>query len=87
MSYLKFNFVADCILNGKAYPALAQHQAAPYTPAWREFVQHWPYTVPCELVEHCAEFSVPYRLYSINDDYPRDSYYIIGIGFFDFTGA
>lgn len=82
---MNFNFVCDRIVKGKAYPALAQHQAEPYTPAWQEFVKHYPYTVPCELIEHCAEFDYPHQVYSLDEAYPAGSYYIIGIGFFDFT--
>lgn len=80
----KFNFVVDRVVRGKAYPALARHSAEPYTPAWREFVQHWPHTIPCELIEHCAEYSVDYELHNI-DHFPAGSYYPIGLGFFDFS--
>ena len=47
-----FDFVADCITGDKAYPAFSQHSAEPYTLAWRQFVNHWPNTVPVELHEH-----------------------------------
>lgn len=81
---MSFNFVVDRIVNGRAYPTLAQHQADPYTPEWQEFVQHWPYTVPCELIEHCKSFDFPYQLYTLDQAYPEDSFYLVGIGFFDF---
>jgi hypothetical protein len=80
---LQFNFVADRIIMGKAYPAFAQHRADPYTPEWRQFVQHWPNTIPVELHEHCVTHNFPYNLYSI-DNYPPGSYYTIGLGFFNF---
>lgn len=80
-----FNFVADRLIKDKAYPALSTWPAQPYTPDWQKFVSAWPWTVPCELHEHCAEFNVPYRLWSINDEYPPGSYYTVGIGFFDFS--
>ena len=78
------NIVCDRIVRGKAYPALAQHHAEPYTKEWQEFVHHWPYTQPVELLEYCAEHGVDYRLYTI-DAYPAGSYYAIHIGFFDFA--
>ncbi len=34
------NFIADSIVKGRPYPALARYQARPYTPSWREFGQH-----------------------------------------------
>lgn len=82
---MTFNFVCDRLVKGRAYPALARHQAEPYTPSWQQFVHHWPYTTPCELIEHCKEFSVPYQLYTVDQTYPADSYYPVGLGFFDFT--
>lgn len=85
MSLQTFNFVADRIVKGKAYPALATWQAEPYTTDWQKFVQHYPHTVPCELHEHCQDFGVPYHLWSIDDAFPVGSYYTIGIGFFNFN--
>jgi len=81
---MSFNFVADRIVQDKAYPALAQWPAEPYTQAWREFVQHWPHTVPCELHEHCKEHGVPFILSTI-DNFTAGSYYTVGIGFFNFS--
>ena len=80
---MPFNFVADRIVRDKAYPALAIWSAEPYTPEWRQFVQHWPHTVPCELIEHCATHGVEYKLHTV-DHFPDGSYYPIGIGFFNF---
>jgi len=74
------NFVTDRIVQGKAYPALAQWQAEPYTPEWRQFVQHWPGTVPVELFEHCAVHGVDIKL---TTDITA-GYYVIGLGFFNF---
>ena len=82
---MSFNFVADVVLRGKAYPTLAEWPAAPYTSEWRQFVQHWPHTVPCELHEHCKDHSYPHNIYRINDSFPPNSYYSVAIGFFDFN--
>jgi hypothetical protein len=76
---LKFNFRADAVVRNKAYPALAEWQARPFTAEWREFVYHWPNTVPCELHEHCATHQFPYTISSDSGDF-----YTIGIGFFNF---
>ena len=75
----KFNFRTDAVLRGKAYPALAEWSASPYTQEWREFQYHWPYTVPCELHEHCATHGFPYAISSTSGDF-----YTVGLGFFDF---
>jgi hypothetical protein len=76
---LKFNFRTDAVLRGKAYPALAEWPANPYTKEWREFRYHWPYTVPCELHEYCDTHKFPYAISSTLGDF-----YTIGLGFFDF---
>lgn len=74
------NFVADSIIKGKPYPALAQHQAIPYTQGWREFGQHWPHTTPAELFGHMVDHAMSYTLSTHGQ-----GYYVIGLGFFDFS--
>ena len=74
------NFIADNIVKGRPYPALARHQARPYTPSWREFGQHWPHTTPAELFAHMDDHSVAYQLHT-----QGTGYYTIGLGFFDFS--
>jgi len=80
----EFKFVTDRVLENKAYPALATWTAQPYTAEWRQFRYHWPYTVPCELHEHCVTHGFPYHLENLNNCSPR-SFYCVGLGFFDFT--
>ena len=79
------NLVADQVLKGRIYPALAQHQARPYTQAWREFGQHWPYTIPLRLQEYCNQHGVDINIYNINDELPDCTYYPVGLGFFNFS--
>lgn len=74
------NFVADSIVKGRPYPALAVHQARPYTQGWREFGQHWPHTTPAELFAHMDDHEVGYTLNTHGC-----GYYTIGLGFFDFS--
>jgi hypothetical protein len=74
------DFVADSIIKGRPYPALARHQARPYTQAWREFGQHWPHTTPAELFAHMDDHGVEYTLST-----QGGQYYTIGLGFFDFS--
>ena len=81
---LSLNLVADQVLKGRIYPALTQHQARPYTQAWREFGQHWPYTIPLRLQEYCNQHRVDINIYNINDSLPACTFYPVGIGFFDF---
>jgi len=83
MAY-EFKFSADAVLRNKAYPALAEWSARPYTPEWREFRYHWPYTVPCELHEHCRIHKFPYSLSRVEQSHGHDNFYTVGLGWFDF---
>ena len=77
--------IADRILKNRIYPALARHEARPYTQSWREFGQHWPWTIPFRLQEYCDAHGITLDIVSINDVASDDlAYYPIGIGFFDF---
>lgn len=84
MAY-EFNFATDAVLRNKGYPALAEWQAVPYTPEWRQFRYHWPYTVPCELHEHCATHEFPFQLRTVKKCSGSKNFYTIGLGFFDFN--
>ena len=79
-----FNFVVDRCIRGRIYPALAQHQAEPYTQSWREFEQHWPNTVPLRLQEYSEQHDLDIAVFDIKDNYPDRSFYPIGLGWFNF---
>lgn len=79
-----FNFVADRIISGRMYPALARHSALPFTPEWREFTQHWPRTVPLELPQYAELWNYPTACYQIDQAWPESSWYPIALGWFDF---
>jgi hypothetical protein len=82
---MSLNLIADQIVKGRIYPALARHQAVPYTQAWREFEQHWPYTTPLRLQEYCDQHNVKLNIYQVEDAFPNNTFYPIGLAFFDFN--
>jgi hypothetical protein len=82
---MTLNLVADRVVKGRIYPALAQREARPYTQAWREFGSHYPYTVPFRPQEYCEHHSVKINIYQVTDDLPLNCYYPVGLGFFDFN--
>ena len=81
---MELNLIADRTVRGKIYPALAQHQAEPYTPSWREFEQHWPCTVPFRPQEYCEHHGVRLNIFELDAAWPADAFYPIGLGFFNF---
>ena len=81
---MALNLVADKTLRGKIYPALTRHEAWPYTQGWREFGNHWPYTIPVRLQEYCDHHGIALNIYSTTDSFPDDSLYPVGLAFFDF---
>jgi hypothetical protein len=80
---LSFNFVVDRVVRGKIYPHLARWSAEPYTPEWRQFGNHWPYTTPLRIQEYCELHKIPINTYSV-EEFPAGSFYPVAIGFFDF---
>lgn len=83
---MKLNLIADRVVRGKIYPAAARWTAEPFTPAWRQFEQHWPNTVPLRLQEYFEFHGIDYKLYTIDQhaDWPQNSFYPIALGFFNF---
>lgn len=81
---MSLNLIADQVIKGRIYPALARHQAIPYTQAWREFGQHWPHTIPVRLQEYCDHHGVKLNIVDIDSEWPANAFYPVGLGFFDF---
>lgn len=82
---MALTLIADKITKNKIYPAFARHEGRPYTQSWREFGQHWPYTVPLRLQEYCDHHGVKLNLVGLSDSWSPDAMYPIGLGFFDFA--
>jgi len=81
---MELNLIADQVIKGRIYPALARHSARPYTQAWREFGLHFPYTVPLRLQEYCNHHNVKINIHHMHSALPKNTYYPVGLGFFNF---
>jgi hypothetical protein len=79
---MTLNLTVDRTVKNRIYPALSAWEARPYTQAWREFGQHWPYTVPLRLQEYCDHHDVQLK---INQALNQLQFYPIGLAFFDFS--
>jgi hypothetical protein len=81
---MSLTLIADKIIKGKIYPSLARHEAYPYTQGWREFGQHWPYTIPLRLQEYCDHHNVKFDITDFDSEWPADAFYPVGLSFFNF---
>lgn len=81
---MSLNLVVDQTIRGRIYPALARHEAYPYTQSWREFGQHWPYTIPIRLQEYCDHHGVKLNITTVDCEWPAGAFYPVGLAFFDF---
>ena len=81
---MNLNLIADQVIKGRIYPALARHQALPYTQDWREFGQYWPNTIPFRLQEYCDHHGVKLNIINIDAEWPTDAFYPVGLSFFNF---
>jgi hypothetical protein len=79
---MTLNLTVDRVIRNRIYPALTAHEAQPYTQSWREFGQHWPYTIPIRLQEYFDNHGVTLN---INQSTDRMQFYPIGLAFFDFA--
>lgn len=71
-------FEFDLWKRGRPYPNLASWVAEPYTPEWRQFSQHWPFSEPAMLFEYLQDEGISGPI----DSVPR---YVIALSFFDFS--
>jgi hypothetical protein len=79
------NLVTDSIVKGRIYPAGAEWQARPYTQAWRQFGDHWPYTTPLRIQEYCEQHGVALNIFDPEQVLPSNTFYAVCLGFFDFS--
>lgn len=71
-------FEFDRYVNSRPYPNVARHRALPFTPEWRQFSQHWPFSEPPKLLEYCQDESVSL-------DISSSKHYLVAVSFFDFS--
>jgi len=79
---MTLNLTVDRVIKNRIYPSLSAHIANPYTPEWREFGKHWPYTIPVRFQEYFDHHNVTLQ---INQHTQRIQFYPIGLAFFDFS--
>lgn len=78
------NFIFDRMVNGIGIPNLAQHQARPYTTAWRQFDRHWPYVIPLRFIMYLRDLGLTVDSRSM-DQSDQHSWYPVAFSWFDFS--
>lgn len=81
---MTLNLVADRTIKGRVYPAFAEWQGRPFHPSWREFDQHWPWTIPFRLEEYARSYGIDINVYASDMPVPDNTWYPIALGFFSF---
>lgn len=71
-------FEFDRWVQDKPYPNLARWQAEPYTPAWRQFSHHWPFSEPVMLYEYLQDEN-------LLTSTAAQPIYPVAVSFFDFS--
>lgn len=79
---MTYHLVYDRFINNKPYPNLAKEidMSQGYSELWTT----QPYTLPIRLLYYFKNFNFPVKFYDINEDYPVDSFYPIGIAWFNY---
>jgi hypothetical protein len=77
-----FNFVFDNFVGGYPWPNLI-----PVKSTWdfQGFEQQWPHITPCRLHYYVRDHEYPHNNLHTNQELPSNSWYPIGIGFFNYA--
>ncbi len=79
---MQITLVYDRVIDDRiGYPNLARHQARPFTPAWRQFDQHWPWVVPLRLTMYFDQCGIDYQCHTSDSG---NGWYPISFSWFDF---
>jgi len=80
---MAFNFVFDREENGRPYPNLAPSMDA--SNGYHGMGDTYPWIIPCRLIYYCHDHNYPIGISYIDQPIPTNSYYPVGIGWFDFS--
>lgn len=80
---MAFNFVFDRSEHGRPYPNLAPPMDA--SNGYHGMGDTYPWIIPCRLLYYCYDHRYPIGISYIDQAIPANSYYPVGIGWFDFS--
>jgi hypothetical protein len=79
-----FNFVFDRRNDNRPYPNLAPMMDNPHE-SYHGMGDTYPYIVPCRLLYFCQDHNYPVNVYYIDEIFPANSLYPVGLGWFDYS--
>lgn len=77
-------FCIDRMVDGRAYPNLAQWEARPLTAEWWQFSRRWPYSEPVHFLEYLDRHGIEYQLVEWTQA-TKETLYPISLSYFDFS--
>lgn len=78
-----FNFVFDRFIGGRPYPNLAPIQNV--NNGYHGLGDSWPWITPLRLLYYAKDHNFPVRTIYINEELPENSFYPVGLGWFDYS--
>lgn len=78
-----FNFVFDRRNDSRPYPNLAPMMDNPHE-SYSGMGDDYPFIVPCRIIYYCQDHEYPCNIFYMDESFPEDSWYPVGIGFFSF---
>ncbi len=77
-----FNFVFDRFVNGQPYPNLAP--IIDISQGYNQLELEYPRIIPLRLLYFVKDHDYPHRIYDISQTFPANSFYPVGIAWFNF---
>ena len=77
-----FNLVFDRFVNSRPYPNLAP--VIDVSQGYSQLELEYPRIIPLRLFYYFEDHNYPHKTWSIDDPFPMDSYYPVGLAWFDF---
>jgi hypothetical protein len=78
---MSFNFVFERFVDGKPYPNLAP--VIDMSQGYSRLELEYPRIIPLRLLYYCQDHSYPYRIFDCEQDFPSDSFFPVGIAWFN----
>jgi hypothetical protein len=80
---MTFNFVFDRFVHGRPYPNLAP--VVDISQGYQQLELEYPRIIPLRLLYYVNDHSYPHSIFNIDQELPHDSFYPVGIAWFNYA--